>query len=73
VLPVQVQRGFGKTAFQDTVLQMLQRDPSQRPDMSQVVQRFNSVFQMDTITPAAAAGTSHGDERANINKISIQK
>jgi hypothetical protein len=64
---VQVQRGFGKTAFQDTVLQMLQRDPSQRPDMSQVV------FQMDTITPAAAAGTSHGDERANINKISIQK
>jgi hypothetical protein len=53
-LAPEVHKGLGNRVYRDTVLQMLSRDPAMRPDMSELVRKWTSVFQENTMTPGPA-------------------
>ena len=44
-LSEEVRRGLGNSAYRDSVIAMLSREPTQRPTIDDVVQRWTSVFQ----------------------------
>jgi serine/threonine protein kinase len=50
-LSAEVHRGLGNKTYRETVVAMLNRDPQQRPTVSQLVHDWMSVFQQSTITP----------------------
>jgi hypothetical protein len=50
-LSSQARQGLGNKIYRDSVIAMLDRDPSRRPPMSQIVHNWTSVFKQATLTP----------------------
>jgi hypothetical protein len=51
-LTLQAWQGLGKKTYRDSVIAMLDRDPSKRPPVSQLVRNWTTVFKQATVTPS---------------------
>jgi hypothetical protein len=49
-LSAQARQGLGNKTYRDSVIAMLDRDPSRRPTVSQLVHDWTSIFQQATMT-----------------------